>query len=494
MHHGTSAGEGDATIIPLRGWTQPEAVPDVDLDDLNSPHTLAVLSVPSGAAVLDIGCGAGVVARALVARGCKVWGLEMDARRATSARHHCVEVLESDVETVNLSAEFEGRTFDVVLCLDVLEHLRDPAATLVNVATVLAPGGSVVISLPNVTHGALRLELLRGRFRYRSSGLLDRGHLRFFDPAAVDELIREAGLHAETTLRVIRQLDQTEFDVDLTAVPSAIRASLESDVDALTYQFFVIARPGPAATAARTRISLLERQRARTDEFAAALESATSYARHLEAELAAKDARLLELEDGVGHARREVEEKDARLREVEGTAEQMSGECAARGARLAELEQVLADVRRLANENDSYVCHLEGELRHRAGEIAIRDDEMSVLRVHIEKTERTICDRDREIAERDRALAALRTSRLDAEQSIAQLHTAVERAEIRLAESRDLVGHLSWVIHQPRHQLARVSADTLARRLPRLHRVLRPMVLRLLERFGMSPAILTSWR
>jgi hypothetical protein len=323
--------------------------------------------------------------------------------------------------------------------------------------------------------------------------LLDRGHLRFFDPDGVDELIREAGLHAETTLRVIRQLDQTEFDVDLTAVPSAVRASLESDVDALTYQFFVIARPGRATTAARARMSLLERQRARTDEFAAALESATSYARHLEAELAAKDARLLELEDGAAHARREVEGRDARLREVEGAVEQVSGESAARGARLAELEQVLADVRRLANDSDSYVCHLEGELRHRTGEIAIRDDEMSVLRVHIEKTERTICDRDLEIAERDRALVALRTSLLAAEQSraqsSAQFHTAVERAEIRLAESTDLVGHLSWVIHQPRHQLARVSADTLARRLPRLHRVLRPMVLRLLERFGTSPAI-----
>ena len=95
MHQGTSAREHDAAVIPLRGRALPEvfAAP-VDLDDLNSPHTLAVLSVPPGATVLDIGCGPGVVARALAARGCKVWGLELDPRRAALARHYCVDVLE----------------------------------------------------------------------------------------------------------------------------------------------------------------------------------------------------------------------------------------------------------------------------------------------------------------------------------------------------------------------------------------------------------------
>jgi SAM-dependent methyltransferase/peptidoglycan hydrolase CwlO-like protein len=501
MHPPTPLGEGDTNIIPLRGWPQTEVVPDVDLDDLNSPHTLAVLSVPAGATVLDVGCGAGVVARALAARGCMVWGLEMDARRAASARHHCVEVLEADVEAVNLQTEFEGQTFDVVLCLDVLEHLRNPTATLGQVATVLAPGGSVVISIPNITHGALRLELLRGRFRYRPSGLLDRGHLRFFDADGVDELIREAGLHAETTLRVIRRLDQTEFDVDVTAIPSAVRTSLESDVDALTYQFFVIARPGRVVATARPPMSLLERQRARTDELAAALDSGASYARHLEAQLAAKDERLLDLEGHVAHARHDLESKDARLCEAERIVEHVSGDLAAKAARLAELQQVLADLKRLADDNDAYVRHLEGQVRHCAGQIAIRDDEISVARVHIEKTERTIGDRDREIAERDRTLDALHSGRVDAEQAIAQLQAAVTQAEqstaqlqatviqteARLAESRELAVHLSWVIHQPRHRLASACADTIVRRLPRLHRLLRPMVLRLLHRSERHP-------
>ena len=144
MQYGISAREGESAVIPLRGRALPEVpTAPVDLDDLNSPHTLAVLSVPPGATVLDIGCGPGVVAKALAARGCKVWGVELDPRRADSARNYCVEVRESDVENVNLSAAFPDMAFDAVLFLDVLEHLRDPEAALAQAAAVLAPGGSV---------------------------------------------------------------------------------------------------------------------------------------------------------------------------------------------------------------------------------------------------------------------------------------------------------------------------------------------------------------
>ncbi len=305
MHHGTPAHEDDSTVISLRGRTLPEIpVAPVDLNDLNSPHTMAVLSIPPGSTVLDVGCGPGVVARALAARGCKVWGLERDPARANSARNHCIEVLEADVEAVSLSEEFAGRSFDVVLFLDVLEHLRDPQAALAGAEAVLAPGGSVLLSVPNVTHGALRLELLSGKFRYRASGLLDRGHLRFFDAEGVDALIRQAGFRSETRLRVTRRLDQTEFDVDLASIPANLRATLESDADALTYQFFVIARPARGPQSVTEGITLVERQHARICELTAAIEQGAAYAEHLQEELNAKDARLREIEGSVANAER----------------------------------------------------------------------------------------------------------------------------------------------------------------------------------------------
>jgi O-antigen biosynthesis protein len=642
MHHGRPAREEDATVVPLRSRGVPEiAVAAVDLDDLNSPHTLAVLSIPPGATVLDVGCGPGVVSRALAARGCKVYGLELDPRRAMSARHYCVEVLEADVEAVTLSAAFPGLTFDAVLFLDVLEHLRDPRSALAKAATVLAPGGRVLLSIPNVAHGALRLELLSGRFRYQPSGLLDRGHLRFFDAQAVDELIADAGFRAESRLRVTRRLDQTEFAVDVANIPDEIRRTLERDTDALTYQFFVIAAPASVETVTGNTTTLVERQQARIDELTAAVESGAGYTRHLQEELAAKDTRLREiegaaasverarfeelaaaienggayaahlreelttttarlqavegafagaerelnsraarmddLEGAFSEAERQLELKTAHLQEIETAFAGVERELSARAARIDELErtfgeaqrqldlktahlqkverafagaerelsaraaridelertfleaqrqldlktarledvegafanamrevaaltasagekdQLLADLGRLSEDSASYVRHLEGELRRRAGEIAIRDDDISVLRVHVQKVERTLASRDREMGDRDAALGELRAHIEVVERALADRDALRERLdeveacmadrEARLeAALRQAARHgersdlLATLLEQPRHRLAERGNSTLKRWAPLLHRLLRPVV------------------
>jgi hypothetical protein len=81
--------------------------------------------------------------------------------------------------------------FDVVLLGDVLEHLRDPWATL---RALTALGGRIVLSVPNVAHWTGRRALLRGRFPYAEHGLFDRTHLRFFTLASARALAEGAGL------------------------------------------------------------------------------------------------------------------------------------------------------------------------------------------------------------------------------------------------------------------------------------------------------------
>ncbi|MET0602534.1 MAG: class I SAM-dependent methyltransferase [Baekduia sp.] len=164
---------------------------------LSAAHRIVLEEVPDGAHVLDVGCATGYLAAELSHRGCTVDGIEFDPVAAQAARAHCREVVVGDLEAPFTHAEVErmlaGARPDLVVCADVLEHLRDPWAVLAWLRTLLAPGGRAVVSVPNIAHWTARRALLRGRFDYTDYGLLDRTHLRFFTRASAAELARRAG-------------------------------------------------------------------------------------------------------------------------------------------------------------------------------------------------------------------------------------------------------------------------------------------------------------
>src|SRR3954470_17875239 len=88
-----------------------------------------------------------------------------------------------------------GARPDVVICADVLEHLRDPWAVLSWLRALLAAGadGKATISLPTIARWPARRALARGRFDYADFGLFDRTHLRFFTRESARELATRAG-------------------------------------------------------------------------------------------------------------------------------------------------------------------------------------------------------------------------------------------------------------------------------------------------------------
>ena len=149
---------------------------DLDLRELNA-HTQGILLTPPGSDVLDVGTADGhPVVAGLKARGCRVWGIEVDEQAAAIAAPMCEQMVVGNVEQLDLTAAFGERRFDVVLCLDVLEHLVEPLDALRRLAGLLTSTGILVASIPNVTHAAVRLQLLQGEFRYTDTGLLDRTH------------------------------------------------------------------------------------------------------------------------------------------------------------------------------------------------------------------------------------------------------------------------------------------------------------------------------
>lgn len=133
--------------------------------------------------ILDIGCGWGSTTDALRKRGGVEFaiGVEIDPASAKEAEKHFDHVYCNAVEDAPFEERIAPGTLDAVLCLDVLEHLVDPWTVVQRVTPLLAPGGRLYVSVPNIRNWKFIWRLLtRGDFHYTQSGLLDRTHLRFF--------------------------------------------------------------------------------------------------------------------------------------------------------------------------------------------------------------------------------------------------------------------------------------------------------------------------
>jgi 2-polyprenyl-3-methyl-5-hydroxy-6-metoxy-1,4-benzoquinol methylase len=127
----------------------------------------------------------------LADRGWNVTGIENDPQDATEAERVGLRVLQGKAQEV--LPEVSDR-FGIVVLADVLEHFADPLEVLRAAAGLLEPGGRVVISVPNVAHLSVRLQLLLGSFDYTDRGILDRTHLRFFTRKTLKVLVADAGL------------------------------------------------------------------------------------------------------------------------------------------------------------------------------------------------------------------------------------------------------------------------------------------------------------
>ncbi len=158
-------------------------------------------SVPVSAEhVLELGCGTGALGAAWKRHNPHgFWSaIEVVPDAAQSAHGVLDAVLCADIETLDdtvLDAFLEGRPVpDVLVFGDVLEHLRDPLAVLRRLVDRLAPDGTVVVCIPNISHWSVISSLMAGEWTYTDSGLLDRTHLRFFTEGSARAMLAEAGL------------------------------------------------------------------------------------------------------------------------------------------------------------------------------------------------------------------------------------------------------------------------------------------------------------
>lgn len=215
----------------------------VDLSRLNDSHTIMAELALGSDRVLDLGCATGALGVVLRERGSYVAGVELDPSAAEAARAVLDRVVVGDLESPEVLDTFDEGSFDTIIFGDVLEHLRDPLPPLARALSLLAPGGSVVASIPNVAHASVRLALLAGHFRYTPTGLLDQTHLRFFTRSAVQALFKEAGFTIVEWRRTTARVAETEVVFERSSVSRSFLDAIEGAPEALTYQFVVRATP-----------------------------------------------------------------------------------------------------------------------------------------------------------------------------------------------------------------------------------------------------------
>jgi 2-polyprenyl-3-methyl-5-hydroxy-6-metoxy-1,4-benzoquinol methylase len=160
------------------------------------PELVALLPATLGA-VLDVGCGAGGVGRAIRDRATRLVGIEMDAQAAQIARQAYDAVLVGDVNAKLVDLE---PPFDTILAYDVLEHLPDPESVLRGLLAVAAPGALLHVSVPNARHFTLVRDLVvRGTFGYTAWGHRDSTHVHWLTRRDLVALLEAAGWSVERT-------------------------------------------------------------------------------------------------------------------------------------------------------------------------------------------------------------------------------------------------------------------------------------------------------
>lgn len=145
--------------------------------------------------VLEVGCGTGNTLVYLKDNDYCDWtcGVELFSEAAIIARDRVDLFFQGNIETFDLP--IEPNSLDVILCLDVLEHLVNPEAVIQKLHQYLAPNGIIVASFPNVRHYSVLIPLLfQNKWEYKESGILDKTHLRFFVEKTAISLMESSGL------------------------------------------------------------------------------------------------------------------------------------------------------------------------------------------------------------------------------------------------------------------------------------------------------------
>lgn len=195
--------------------------------------------------VLELGPAVGNLTKHLLEeKECTVDIIEIDAESGMKAKNFAREAI-LGANNGNLNNDLwygtlKDRRYDYIVALDVLEHLENPEHVLSLLKELLSDDGKIVLSIPNVAHNAVILELLENKFPYSDLGLLDRTHIHFFSYHTILQMIQEAGFHISLIDSIQKAISDTEFSCSYKELPIEIEHYLRGRKLGDVYQFLLV--------------------------------------------------------------------------------------------------------------------------------------------------------------------------------------------------------------------------------------------------------------
>jgi 2-polyprenyl-6-hydroxyphenyl methylase/3-demethylubiquinone-9 3-methyltransferase len=211
-----------------QSWWDP-AGPSKPLHDLNPLRLRYIerIAALSGIRALDVGCGGGILAEAMARCGAHVLGIDLAEPVLAVAKLHALEAgVQLDYAAVAAEdlARQQPASFDLVTCMELLEHVPDPAASMAALAAAVKPGGDVIVSTLNRKPAAFAVAIIGAEYVAR---VLPRGtheYLKFIRPSELARWARAAGLE-------IKDLTGISYD----ALTRSFRLSNNTDVNYLAH-------------------------------------------------------------------------------------------------------------------------------------------------------------------------------------------------------------------------------------------------------------------
>ncbi|WP_051330860.1 glycosyltransferase [Aneurinibacillus terranovensis] len=206
--------------------------------EVDDSHSLIIKKIKPGSVVLEFGPANGKMTKYLSEHlSCKVYIVELDEIAGKQAANYAQDYLIGNIEDYEWIDKYRHLMFDYIIFADVLEHLNNPQKVLKTATRFLKEEGSVLVSLPNIAHNSIIIDLINNKFEYKQTGLLDSTHVRFFTYSSAVELLDFANLVPVTQMVTYTRVGQNEFNNSYADIPNSLAMELKKKKYGEVYQF-----------------------------------------------------------------------------------------------------------------------------------------------------------------------------------------------------------------------------------------------------------------